>query len=127
MNRQTFFRLARATLWLAAAALLFAALSPTLNAWRAQGQPTLFAALCATPGFVRIDLNDQAVPTQKMAHGPDCAWCLSPGALVALAGRDVLRIAAAIGREPAPVLALQPFLLSRHHAFAWPQAPPTFS
>jgi hypothetical protein len=127
MTRLTFFRRARLTLWLAAVALLFAALSPTLHAWRAEGQPKLFAELCTSMGFVRVAVDDNGTPAKPVTHGPECAWCLSPASLLALGGADALHVPPAIGREPAPLSARFPASLSRHHAFAWAHAPPSLS
>jgi hypothetical protein len=123
----SFQQRARFTLWIAAIALLFAAMSPTLNAWRAQGQPKLFAELCTSMGFVRVALDDSGTPTQPTKHSPECAWCLAPASLLAMSGADALQIPDALGREPAPLATLQPVSHSRHHAFAWAQAPPAIS
>lgn len=120
-------RRSRFTLWLAAIAILFAALSPTINAWRAQGQPKLFAELCTSMGFVRVAVDDSGTPAKEVKHSPECAWCLAPGSLLAMGGADRLHIPPALGREPAPQSVHQPLSLSRHHAFAWAQAPPVLS
>ncbi len=127
MTRLTFFRRAHFTLWLAAIAMLFAALSPTLHAWRAEGQPKLFAELCTSMGFVKVAVDDNATPATQVKHGPECAWCLSPASLLAMSGADTLQVPAIIGGEPVPSLASQSHSLSRHHAFAWAQAPPVLS
>ena len=71
----------RASLWLVAIALLFAALSPTLNALRikAIGEPQAFAELCTKLGMVKIALDgDGKGSPPPSGHGPECAWCL-PG------------------------------------------------
>jgi hypothetical protein len=122
-----FTRRARLTLWLAAIALLFAALSPTLHAWRAEGQPKRFTELCTSMGFVKVAVDDSGMPTKPVKYGHDCASCLAPGSLLALAGADSLHIPAALGRDAAPIRAHLQIFLSRHHAFAWAQAPPAFS
>ena len=122
-----FTRRARFTLWLAAIALLFAALSPTLHAWRAEGQPKQFTELCTSMGFVKVALDDTGTPAKPVKYSHDCASCLSPGSLLALVGADALHIPTTFGREPSPNLARKQVSLSRHHAFAWAQAPPAFS
>ena len=127
MTHINFHRRARFALWLATVALLFAALSTTLNAWRAQGQPKLFAELCTSMGFVKVAVDDNGTPTRPVTHGPECAWCLSSASLLAIVGADAIFIPDAVGREPAPILARKQVSLSRHHAFAWAQAPPVFS
>jgi hypothetical protein len=127
MTYLKFHRRARAALWLAAIAILFAALSITLNAWRAEGQPQLFAELCTSMGFVRVAVDDNGTPAEPVKHSPECAWCLSPASLLSMAGADALHIPTAIGREPAPILALQQISCSHRHPFAWAQAPPVFS
>lgn len=126
MTYLNFHRRARATLWLAAIVLLFAALSPTLHAWRAEGQPKQFTELCTSMGFVKVAVDDNGMPATQTKHGPECAWCLSPASLLSMPGADTLQVPADIGREPAPILVSQLYSLSRHHAFAWAQAPPTF-
>ena len=127
MNRSTLHRRARFTLWLAAIALLFAALSPTFNAWRSEGQPKLFAELCTSMGFVRVAVDDNGTPGKPVKHSPECAWCLAPSSLAALTSGDVLQVPAGIGHTPAPFFTAQPHFPSRHHAFAWAQAPPAIS
>lgn len=126
MSRLNIHRHARFAIWLAAIAVLLAALSPTSNAWRLQGQPRLFAELCTSMGFVRIAIDDKGAPTRQIKHGTDCSWCLSPASLLALSGVDAQHIPSSIGREPALALVLKPVTLARHHAFAWAQAPPHF-
>ncbi len=120
-------RRARPALWLAAIAILFAALSPTINAMRVQGQPALFAELCTSMGFVRVAVDDSGLPAKTASHATECAWCLAPGSLLALGGGETLRIPAAIGHEPVPQTAPESISVSRHHAFAWAQAPPVLS
>ncbi len=127
MTYLNFNRRARFTLWLAAIALLFAALLPTLHAWRAEGQPKRFTELCTSVGFVKVAVDDTGTPAKPIKYSHECASCLSPGALLALIGADALHIPTAFGREPAPSLAHQPISHSRHRAFAWAQAPPVFS
>jgi hypothetical protein len=127
MTYLKFHRRARTTLWLAATALLFAALSSTLHAWRAQGQPKLFAVLCTSMGFVKVAVDDNGPPDTQVKHGPECAWCLSPASLLSMSGADSLQVPTAIGREFAPIFASQSYSLFRHHAFAWAQAPPVLS
>ncbi|MBL0123853.1 MAG: DUF2946 family protein [Betaproteobacteria bacterium] len=127
MTQSTLLRRASFTLWLAAIAMLFAALSPTLHAWRTEGQPKLFAELCTSMGFVRVAVDDNGAPAKQVKQSPECAWCLSSASLLAMGNADPLLIPTAIGREPAPVLTHQPIFLSRHHAFAWAHAPPVFS
>jgi hypothetical protein len=78
-------------------------------------------------GFVKVVVDDNGTPTKQIKHSPECAWCFSSALLLGLAGADSLHIPAALGREPAPILALQPITFLRHHAFAWAQAPPAFS
>lgn len=107
--------------------MLFAALSPTLHAWRAEGQPRLFAELCTSMGFVRVAVDDSGTPAKQANHGPECAWCLAPASLLAMGGANSLHVPAGIGREPAPQSPLFPVSLSRHHAFAWAHAPPVLS
>jgi hypothetical protein len=127
MTQLTLLRRARFTLWLAAIALLFAALSPTLHAWRTEGQPKRFTELCTSMGFVKVAVDDTGKPTKPVKYGHDCASCLAPGSLLALVGADTLHIPAALGRDAAPILAHRQIFPSRHHAFAWAQAPPAFS
>jgi len=127
MIRRNLLHRARTTLWLATLAILIAALSPTLNALRSQGQPRLFTELCTAMGFVRVPLDATGGPTKQLKHGPECSWCLSPASLLALPGTDALRLPAAMGEEPAPEKPAPSFIAFRHHAFAWAQAPPAFS
>ncbi|MBL0123851.1 MAG: hypothetical protein IPP88_14380 [Betaproteobacteria bacterium] len=127
MTYLNFHRRARATLWLAAIVLLFAALSPTLHAWRAEGQPKRFTELCTSMGFVKVAVDDNAMPARQAAHGPECAWCLSPASQLSIPGLDTLQVPTDIGLESTPIFTSHSYSLSRHHAFAWAQAPPVLS
>ena len=119
---------ARLTLWLAALALLYAAMSPTLNVLRAkmQGRPQLFAELCTRMGIVKVAIPGE-MPTKPggpSAHSPECSMCLPAGTWLGMAGADTIFMPTAIGCHEAPstVVSAPPFLAA--HTIAWSRAPP---
>jgi hypothetical protein len=130
MTSPAFFHRARFALWLAAAMLLFAALSPTLNALRAQSQPRLFAELCTALGVQRFAIDTNAATAQESGesgeqhHGIECAWCLQPGQWLSMGNAPAPVLPAAIGRNPSPVLAFQPVCDSCTHTIAYSRGPP---
>ncbi len=118
---------ARATFWLAAAAILFAALSPLANAWQLKAQPQLIAEICTTVGFVKIAADGTKVPATPTKHAAPCAWCVSPSAWLALTGSAQLNVPAIAGRHAAPAYTPQFVSLPPAHTLAWAHAPPAFS
>ena len=124
-------RRARLTLWLAALALLYAALSPTLNVVRAkmQGQPQLFAELCTRMGIVKVAIPGE-MPTKSggpSAHSPECSMCLPAGTWLGMASADTVFLPAAIGCHEAPSTVVLAAPAVATHTFAWSRAPPALS
>lgn len=134
MNLHFLRRHARFALTAALLALAFAAASPTLNALRAQlmpqAQPTLFAALCTSMGFIRVAVdsnnaaNDPAAPSP---HSIECAWCVQPGHWLVLGHADALHLPVVVGRNTAPLLAFAPSPLAIIHTVAHSRGPPFIS
>ncbi len=117
----------RAALWLAAAAVLFAALSPLANAMRAQGEPKLFAEICTSVGFVKIAADGSRIPATPDKHAPQCAWCLASATWLALTGATEIAAAAPKGRYVTPESTTPSYSPRRTHVYAWAQAPPQLS
>ncbi len=109
------------------AALLFAALSPTLAAWRAQSQPTPLGEICTAMGFVKVAADGVTLPATPAKHAPHCAWCLSPGTWLALAGEVQVSLPLSVGRIYSTQAYATEFSPQRAHTLAWAQAPPYFS
>lgn len=120
-------RHARFALTAALLALAFAAVSPTLNALRAQSAPKLFAALCTSMGFVRVAIDGTNEPAVPVHQGIECAWCVQPGAWLALGHAGVLPLPVVIGQNPAPLLAFEPFPAVVTHTVAHSRGPPAIS
>ena len=127
MNATFFKRYARIALSAALFALAFAAVSPTLNALRAQSEPKLFAALCTSMGFVRVAIDSTSEPATPAHQGIEGAWCLQPGNWLAFGHADSLVVPVAIGRNPAPLLAFQPSPPTITHTVAHSRGPPLIS
>ncbi len=119
---------ARLVLQVAILAILFAALSPAANIWRAKSQPGLFAEMCTSLGFAKVAIDGATTPTPAMPEkrAPHCAWCLASATWLALPGTTSIDFIQATGSNRSPVFFSQPPSLSRLHAFAWAQAPPPF-
>jgi Protein of unknown function (DUF2946) len=121
-------RRARLVLWIAAAALLFAALSPTLNALRAKSQPRLFAEICSQMGFLRVAVGDAGAPAEKSVHATSCAWCLQPGTWLALeAPAPTLAAPILVVSLPVAVAVEVPARAPPPHLLAQSRAPPAYS
>jgi hypothetical protein len=131
MNWHFLKRYARIVFSVALLTLAFAAASPTLNALRAQlfsqGQSKLFAALCTSMGMVRIAVDGTTEPTKPQHHSIECAWCVQPGNWLALGHADSLAVPAAIGRNPAPLLAFALSPPTIIHTIAHSRGPPFIS
>jgi len=119
--------LSRLALQLGVVALLFAALSPTLAALRAQSQPALLGEICTAMGFVKVAADGSGIPAAPAQHAPHCAWCLSPGTWLALAGEAQIALPTSSGRSYSPPVYAPEYSPQRAHTLAWAQAPPRFS
>ena len=127
MNHYFFKRYARLALSTALLALAFAAASPTLNAFRAQSQPKLFAALCTSMGFVRVAVDDTNEPAAPSHHSVECAWCVQPGNWLAFGHIDSLVAPTVDSSNPPPLLAFEPFPPVVIHTVAHSRGPPLLS
>lgn len=127
MKSLTFQRRARFTLWLAAIALLFAAVSPALNAARAHAQPQLFAELCTQYGFTKVPLAPDKAPAKSGFHAPECSLCLPADTWLGFAPTDALPVSIGDARHANPLFAATAAPVSPVHTLAWSRAPPVFS
>ncbi len=113
-------RYARHALRIAVFVMVFAALSPLLNALRPNGQARLFGEFCA----MHIAGNSGG-PQDQDRHGPDCAWCVS--AATWLGHADVPEFTVPAGPAGHAVLAAEFFAVApprRAHTVARSRAPP---
>lgn len=130
MSRTTLHFRARLALWLAAIALLYAALSPTLNILRikASGQPQLFAELCTRMGIVKVPIAGEAPAKPQQSHSVECSLCLPGGTWLGWAGgAETLSLPALQACHEAPATDVATGPARAPHTVARSRAPPVFS
>jgi hypothetical protein len=131
MNLQANLTRHRIVVWVAALAVLVAALTPTANALRVKwlGEPLAFAELCTKFGMVKVALERSGTaPTPAPVHGaPECAACLPSATWLAVLAPlpfDVSALAAVHERPRESAAAPRSWPA---HTIARSRAPPSFS